>query len=50
MKVGSLKDNRNLEELNDEAGLFTVLPVSAESTRLSDRKGNGPSNGPSSFN
>nr|DAD48427.1 TPA_asm: hypothetical protein HUJ06_018364 [Nelumbo nucifera] len=37
MKVGSLKDNRNLEELNDEA--FTVLPVSAESTRLlPDRK------------
>ncbi|XP_010274211.1 PREDICTED: uncharacterized protein LOC104609562 [Nelumbo nucifera] len=34
LKAGSLKDNRNLEELNDKAGLFTVLPVSAESTRL----------------
>lgn len=40
IRTGSLKSNAEIENLNDEAGLFTILPVSAESTgMLPNRKG-----------
>ncbi|KAM3708119.1 hypothetical protein ACJW31_02G073900 [Castanea mollissima] len=34
IRTGSLKSNAKIENLNDEAGLFTILPVSAESTGM----------------
>lgn len=34
IRTGSLKSNAEIENLNDEAGLFTILPVSAESTGM----------------
>lgn len=40
IKTGSLESNTN-ENLHDEASLFSILPVSAESTgMLPERKGN----------
>lgn len=41
VKTGSFKRNLEKEELDDEAGLFTILPVSAECAGLlPNRKGN----------
>lgn len=41
IKTGSLESSTEKENLNDEASLFTILPVSAESTgMLAERKGN----------
>lgn len=41
VKTGSLKSSAEKESLNDENGLFTILPISAESTgMLPKRKGN----------
>ncbi|KAL0014070.1 hypothetical protein SO802_001139 [Lithocarpus litseifolius] len=34
IRTSSLKSNAEIENLNDEAGLFTILPVSAESTGM----------------
>ncbi|XP_062150054.1 uncharacterized protein LOC133858591 isoform X2 [Alnus glutinosa] len=40
IKTGSLESSTEKENLNDEASLFTILPVSAESTgMLPERKG-----------
>ena len=40
-KTSSLESCTEKENLNDEASLFTILPVSAESTgMLPERKGN----------
>lgn len=39
IKTGSLESSTEKENLNDEASLFTILPVSAESTgMLPERK------------
>ena len=41
LKTGSFKGNLEKEKLDDEAGLFTILPVSAESAGLlPNRNGN----------
>jgi hypothetical protein len=41
IKTGSLENCTEKENVNDEASLFTILPVSAESTgMLPERKGN----------
>jgi len=41
IKTGSLESSTEKENLNDEASLFTIHPVSAESTgMLPERKGN----------
>lgn len=44
LKTASLQAGGAVENLNDDDGLFTVLPVSAESTGLlPNRGGNNPS-------
>lgn len=45
VKTGSLKSSAEKENLNDENGLFTILPISAESTGMLPKcKGNSHRN------